>query len=165
MLTNSTVYMINISRVNWPECNRDGVKTFGIPFGVKSNLSPDDLFIVQVGITPRGARAVWCLIQEEEVNDSTVIRWPDAVQCGGRIRYRSRQYLDEVARFQPLFSEGFESRVGGGYSQKISGLHPQCLHHTIIETATELPEYIRVLLKERADDIPPDIQQHLKQGI
>jgi hypothetical protein len=159
------LYIINITRENWPECDREKVKTFGIPSNVEPpNLSPGDLFIVRVGINPRGARAIWRLIREEKVDDSSIIRWPDAVQRGGNTRYRSKQYFDEVARFQPVFSEGFESRVGGGYSQKIPGLHPQRLHHTIIEITSELSDYVRVLLQEKGGEIPPDLQQYLQQG-
>jgi hypothetical protein len=151
-------YVISIRPENWPPCDRDAVKLFGIPVRhPHPSLFPGDVFLVRrARIAACGCIGIWRLREEERVSPHTRIPWPDAIQNGGVVEYKWKQYFDEVARFRNVFSEGFGGKQGGSISEKV-GVHPTYFEHSVVRIDVGLSQYVGALLEEKRLEIPNDV--------
>jgi hypothetical protein len=104
------------------------------------------------------------LVDDKRVDPQTVIRWPDAIQNGGGVRYRWVQQFREVVAFRQVFSEGFGGVRGGGFSEKV-GMHPKKLWGTLFRLDSDFRLYVSSLTEEKKAEIPPDVRQALLSAV
>jgi hypothetical protein len=157
-------FLINITPWNWEICN--SYRNFGIPADADHpTLAEGDLFLVRrARIKACGCVAVWELGEDKRVDPQTPIRWPDAVQNGGDVRYGWVQRFREIVAFRQVFSEGFGGVTGGGFSEKI-GMSPRKLWGTLFRIDRDFRRYVSSLIEEKKTEIPPDVQQALLAAV
>ena len=159
-----SIHIINISMENWASCDKD--KIFGIPVTEKSwpRLRKGNLVLVRWALTktkPCGCIAIWEFERDQEVppekrtGSNEIIPWSDNA-------YRLKQHFRQLARFEKPFDEGFGGR--SKYSEKL-GWQIQRLRGSILElTRAECARYIGFLLKEKAQEIPAEVAERLKES-
>jgi hypothetical protein len=160
-----SLYLINISQENWPECEPSAV--FGIPEHDQPASYPrrgNIVFVRRCRIYRRhtdltgGCVAIWEFESQEKVPEhlrqgpNQLIPWSDDV------RYCVKQQYKLLAKFHEPLSECFNSNR---YSE-VLGWHINVLHHSLLKLSRPKAEqYVRFVLNGRFNEILPPVRIRL----